>query len=716
MRINSRVIEICAFIISVVSAVVFYRYFLVESDFSWTATQSGTIFALLEIMLVIFVTVCIMTSKVDSRYKLLLLCGELLVFAFLHSFLWALLIGLLYIFATVHAGNVLCKVLRIERNVHCSFVLGFVLVITVVALLSLIKLATPHHLRLILPLFMAVVVVLDRKQIIGNLERVKDFELDFSGIIEDSDGFWALIFSIAAFCILIGKANYCTDYDSLWYGLKSEYVLAPFTGIYDNVNLMAAVYTYPKGFEIYTLLFAGLRSYSFIIAINVVIWLMICAGIIDIVKEFGVNQGKAVGAAMLLMLTPAVTNLVNTAKPDVVSLYLQIVGVLYSIKGIKTKKQENWYIAFSALIVTFAVKPTAILYSSLLIIIILIFNIMERGLLKKGVQVLSIPIVCCIVVFSRTMKLTGMPMTTLVVSMLKDLGFKIKYPYVLNSARVTSLDDLLSTGLLYERILRLPKLFFYPNSSDLVTTERTWWGMLFSVLWIIAVADFLVHIKKRIHDIKSDRIYGIINVMFLIISGSSVGTMLLLDYPDGNYYMIMQAITYVYIGIMLQGCTRRVYGLVGTLIAENIILSIVISCAWSVGFTPISIRDFGYYDHTIKYKETTMNNLGLRDIYEYMKERDDSRTLILSQREDEMLILPGINELYSHQNAWAGYSLESEETLYGFLTYTETDYLLVDSTIETESVYPVLLDMENDGRIVLEQEIDDFKMYKVMVN
>lgn len=713
MKINNRIIGICAFAISLLSVCVFLDKFLLTSDFSWTFMQREVINAVLEILIILILFVIIFSLKICIEYRLLLLFAGLLSVAFLHSFLWALLAGLIYVSVTIHAGNIICRGLKIESNIHSSFLSGFVAVIVLVALLSCFRVGTPHHLRSILPFFMIAILILDKKQIAHNRERFNNIGNEIGGIFEDNIGFWSFAFSIAAFCILIGKANYCTDYDSLWYGLKSEYVLAPFTGIYDNINLIAAVYTYPKGFEIYTLFWAGLRSYSFIISINVVIWILTCHVMIDIVKEFGVFKNKENVVCMLLMLTPSITNLVNTAKPDILSLYFQLVGVLFCIRGIKAKKQEYWYISLSALLITFAIKPTAILYSSLLLIIIIVFRLMERGSIVDGVQTLCIPVIGCTVVFSRTALITGLPMTSLIVSMLTDIGFRIKYPYVLNSSRVTSLNDLLSKDLLLSRISRLLDLFFYPNTGKLVTTERTWWGMLFSILWIIAVGDFLIHIKKRIKDIKTDRLYGIVNTMFFIISAASVGTMLLLDYPDGNYYMFMNAITYIYIIVSFRYDIRSMYGLVTTLIAENMILSIVISCAWSVGFTPLSLRNLGYYDHTSKYKEVIANNFGIRDIYDYMKDNDDSRTLFLSTREDEMLVLPGINELYSHQKMWGNYVFESEEAFEQFLTYTGTNYLLADNTIENETVYPVLIKMEREGEVVPEYAADGFTLYKV---
>lgn len=697
------------------SLYVFFGLFILKSDFAWTAKQPQTQYAFVEIALITAINAYVLTRKIHVKYRLLILMAGIIIFSFLHSFIWALLIGLVYIILTIHIGNIFSRLLRVEKRIHSSFSIGFAVILAVVAILSFFKIGTPYYLRRVLPFLMALAVFFDRKEIVKNYRKLPEIEEHVGSLLESKVGLWSSIFAISAIYVVIGKANFCTDYDSLWYGLRSEYVLAPSTGIFDNINLVACVYTYPKGFEIYALPFAGLNTYSFIIAVNVVIWLLCGLAIIDTVKEFGLSKGKEISSAMLLMLTPAVTNLVNTAKPDVLSLYFTLIGILYSVRALQKKREEYWIIASSSLLTTFSIKSTSIVFSTILLIVLIVFRIADRRVQieKGGWGFWSSPVICCAITSLRNIKLTGLPMTSVIVNLLTNIGFKIKYPYVLNSSRRTSVNELLSSGLIWKRIARLPRLFFYPNSSNLITTERTWWGILFSVLFIIAIADFIINIKKRLSVISTNRVFGIINVMFILVSAASIGTMLLLDYPDGNYYMIMQAITYLYLGVYLVERFRNGYALVVTLILENFILAIVTSCAWSVGFTPVSLKNLGYYNHVRNYKETVANNKGIRNIYDYMKEHDDARYLFLSEREDEMFVLPGITELFHHQGEWAGYSLESADALYEFASCTGVKYFLADETISSFQIYQALPEMQSNGWITSELEADGFTLYKV---
>ena len=56
-----------------------------------------------------------------------------------------------------------------------------------------------------------------------------------------------------AFLIQAGRMNIALDFDTLWYGVRSEYILAGGAGIYENPGLVGMVYVYSKGLEVLTL-------------------------------------------------------------------------------------------------------------------------------------------------------------------------------------------------------------------------------------------------------------------------------------------------------------------------------------------------------------------------------------------------------------------------------------------------------------------------------
>ena len=68
---------------------------------------------------------------------------------------------------------------------------------------------------------------------------------------------------LAMVLLQAGRMNICADYDSLHYGLRSEYVLDNGGGIYENLGMVNVVYTYSKGLETLLLPISGLPSYGF---------------------------------------------------------------------------------------------------------------------------------------------------------------------------------------------------------------------------------------------------------------------------------------------------------------------------------------------------------------------------------------------------------------------------------------------------------------------
>lgn len=695
----------------------FWNGFMRNSDFKWTVEQMDYWSAIVELVIMATIFSFIILQKITGQAKIILLTLSVAIFAFLHSILVCLIVTTVYVVFTLIIGYIVCKILKFDTRIHVLFFSGFISVISLVALFSICGVGTPHYLKRWFAILFVLVVFMTRRKIIEYCKQIPNKLSVYGKVFDDKVLSCMLVIILTAICCLLGKANFCYDYDSLWYGLRGEYVLAPFKGVYDNVNLIACVYTYSKGFEFYSLVFAGLSSYGFIISINIILWLLMGIALFEILKELNASKKAAFGILVLFFLTPSITNLVNTAKPDIISLYLQTIAILYVVRAIKGKNKLYWIISFSVLLMTFAVKATSILFSTALGFVFVLFKLLNRkAVTKQGNSFWVLPLVGSIVVYARTIKLTGLPITSLIVSLLTKMGFKIKYPYVLQSVRVTSIKELLNKDFFVERLKRLFKIFFCPNNSALVTTEWTWWGLLFTISWILAIIFFMINIKKHILQWKHGNVQGFISASFIIISGLSFASMMLLEYPDGNYYMLMNLITYIYLGMEAYNIFSKISMCIYIpLIICNILLGAAISCAWSVGFTPIAVENWGYYNHVEKYKEVIADSKGIRDLYNFMSENNDKRSLFISYREDEMFILPGITEIYQHQRAWGGYVFESDEKLYEYATKTDIDYFIVEnSTIDADGQISMILDsMVDKSEIQLETEMDGFKLYSI---
>lgn len=408
-------------------------------------------------------------------------------------------------------------------------------------------------------------------------------------------------------CITIEvcKGNLGTDYDSAWYGFRSQYVLAPESGIYDKNILMCCVYNYPKGIEVLSLVFSGLSSYGYFNALNLVFAVLTLHAAYEMGKMVAKEQHALLMVAFIA-LTPSIMNMSLTAKSDLSTIYMQIVGLMFAIYAMKSKQGDYLVASLGVLILTLGFKPSSIVFTTIVVGIIILFAICLRirpRLNDLSMFILPVAAVSCL--FIRTAIITGYPITSIVTSVFKSLGFYPLYPYTLSSVRTTSLRTLLTTNLFWERLRRLIKLFFYPNSSDIYTLEMTWWGPMFSVLWIIALASILVFPVKTWKRVKNSNVECFVTVSFLVISAASGGCMLLLETPDGNYFMLMQVVTYLFIATKLATLEKNLakkYVPPAVLLGLcNLLLCLTISAAWMVGFTPIDLKNYGYYNHHSKY-------------------------------------------------------------------------------------------------------------------
>ena len=152
----------------------------------------------------------------------------------------------------------------------------------------------------------------------------------------------ALMF--AMILLQAGRMNICADYDSLHYGLRNEYVLDNGGGIYENLGMVNVVYTYSKGLETLLLPISGLPSYGFFLSFQ--IWMtvgtLIAAG--QIVELF-VGRRYAVRCMTLLSCIPGIMNMSITAKTDSMTVFMQLVLLLFLLLYIR--RQRSAYLVLA---------------------------------------------------------------------------------------------------------------------------------------------------------------------------------------------------------------------------------------------------------------------------------------------------------------------------------------------------------------------------------
>ena len=127
------------------------------------------------------------------------------------------------------------------------------------------------------------------------------------GELKKEEKYRALISAALAviFTFLLMQAariNIAADYDSLHYGLRSQYVLDNGHGIYENLGSINDVYFYPKGLEILTLPLSNRISFGFVTAFS---WWMTAGSLVMIFRAVCLRTKRrfgiyAVAAACLI--------------------------------------------------------------------------------------------------------------------------------------------------------------------------------------------------------------------------------------------------------------------------------------------------------------------------------------------------------------------------------------------------------------------------------
>lgn len=697
--------------------------FLYDSPFQWSFMQPEYRNAVLEMMLmawIYFGVLSIRHMKDRTRYSLVAIL--FLIQTFLRSYFWAVMANALYFFTLGMTGYLICtKVLRhddAEFELHKYILFGMSFEIILVALMSVFSVAYPATLRYVLLGICLIECVLLRKEL---LRGVRGFFHPQHELTETNHSVFeniALTICLTGITLIACRANQGFDYDSMWYGLQSEYVLVPNGSIYTSPDLISIVFTYAKGFEVISLPFAGMTSYSFITACNLILMAMTLHCIYQICREMGLKL-HGMAAACFVALTPSVMVMVMTAKSDVITLYLTMVAVYYAVRAFREKNALRLGISIAALILSYGMKPTSLAFSSVILVCIFINAILSRvGIRRKAIVSLFIPFIALSALVLRTIIKTGLPFNSMVVSLFSQFGIQPQYPYILNAARVTSMSDLFSDfSFLWERITRLLDIFFYPVTNELPTTMITWWGSLISFVWLLSLILPIFCLKKIVRKCKEDPSFLFLTITHYLISACSVGSMLLLDCPDGNYFAIAQTLSCIYflhVMTLFGGTMKRgvAWGLV-PLMLVNLMLECCISPAWSLGLTPISWTNMGYYNDYENRYQSCLEYHHADDLFDYLMQ-EKHYAIICASTESTLRFLPTAVDSYDAIYNWGAEHLQDANSFLKYISFAKIDGILIDSQESIPSpFYTILLELAEEGYLFNEYENDRYMLMGV---
>lgn len=692
IEITGRCLLRCLFFtIVLLCAVGFYEEIVAGSALNWAFHQRHYWNSVIEIGLLV-VALFLVFLFVPKRGICFSLAGAiLLTFSYLHSFFYAFVVAAIYAVMIWLTGRSICLLIvkRLRDEPIACFVLGMAGLIILVAVCSILKVGTPDKLRMIYVTVFGLEIVFNRDVILRKADVEDSDSLLSTTVACKSVHFINAIHLagiIAAFMIQVGRANIALDYDSAWYGIRSDRVLAPYTGIYDQLMMTGCVYVYTKGIETLSLAFSFPNTYSYIYAVN----LMFAAVTLYVVyKTVGIfaSKNQALFATLCCSVTAGIMNMASTAKSDISTLLLQVAVLYYGIKAIKEGSGKYFMPAFAAGVLSFAFKPSSVIFTTIIMATILAVAIL--GKVRADAKDWPAVCICFIAVallFARTYLLAGIPFASFGKSLWSFLGMEYKYPYGASVSYMMSIAELLEPDVFIERLIRLYSFMFSPITEELDHVIIAWAGELFAFVWIATVLHIFLRPRKTVRRMKENPVYMLSLLSLATVSVASMGCVMLMSKPDGNYFMLMYAMTFIHAELEWSVDTERtlsirILGLV-PLVVCGMLMCMASHWSWTFGLTPISLNNDGCYHHEDYYMEN-YRNIGIDQIVSVLSEEEKMpRVLIASNNITEILTIPAVADTWLDLTHWGNAkNATSGESLYEYLRSAQVEYLLVDINV-----------------------------------
>ena len=521
-----------------------------------------------------------------------------------------------------------------------------------------------------------------------------------------------------------GRMNICADYDSLHYGLRSEYVLNDGGGIYENLGSINVVYTYSKGLETLLLPISGLPSYSFFLSFQIwmTLGILLMAG--EIVRlfvdgtvdnrenltchdgaEHRKNQMKAqksvaerdrTGACnvttfgrswlplfcvTLLAAIPGIMNMGITAKTDSATALFQLVMAYYLLRFVQKQQTGYFAVAGNAFLLTMVLKPTALVFSTVLagtVFIYLFVTKTFRVCVKDRFLISWIPAVAMwLLIWARTIMITGLPVTSVFTSIWTKLGFTVKYPF--------KFDSMPSNGgagwkeSIKHFLKRLYGVLLAPVGEDMAHVRIAWGtSLLLIFLVLIFVVAFAARTKKLEENEK--RPLACLVAMMMTNGVMSLVALYLLWQVDGNYFILLYCLLAIMATIVIAKLeNHRLMSLTVVLFVPLLVFNVSVTAVsnWSgtLGLSPVRVAHKGYFDHWAEAKEQMIRK-GNENIWDILAEDPETRVLVYGNQ-PEMLMFPCNAQSYTDIEGSGGnyYVSASAEGLADFFEYAKIDYV-----------------------------------------
>ena len=723
-RIMESLLALFLLVLSVLCvAVPFAALFTGDGTYSWQFGDPATkkMMAEIALLFVLLSGFLILSGKPSVRWGgTAVIC---LIFCWAHVIFLPMAVSALYLGYVFLAGRFVRTALLGQKDIEdgwmADFILGVSAVLCAFCLLSAFKIGSIAQLKLFSAVSGAALYLW--AALSGGLRWAVcclkgSFQEDgFQKNEFQKDGFqkgrfqganrilWSLLTAFLIVMVLIqaGRMNNSLDFDTLWYGVRSEYVLNNGKGIYENPGMVGMAYVYAKGLETLALPLSDLASHSYLLALN--LWMAV-AGLAGIYRLAGLfmNRMWALTAAALASCIPGIMNMAISAKPDVITWTLQICMVYYMACYIKKRKFALLAMSGGAYLLSLTMKSTALVFSTAIFGMSGLYLLGRRLLSLKAPWrqwlLMAAPLGALTGIWARTMMITGMPVTSVFTSIFEKLGFRMKYPFA-TSGLPQNYEEASNLAVLLRRLYHM---LLMPTGKDMGHVVFAWGSPLMLFLTGVCAAAALLMAadwkrkktekgkgddreKKGKPDRSSLALYA--HVVFWPFLAVNLVSLVMLYQIDGNYFMLL------YTGIIIGGLSlmaalkqaghsrfmRAVSWMLIPIMAFNVLMTAESNWAWSLGFSEIQWVNKGRVNHEALQHEK-MVQTGNEQIWNILAEDQGTRVIAFGDHPG-CLQFPCVVQSYKDiTSPWGNVELvNTVEAFEKYMAYAQADYAYVEA-------------------------------------
>lgn len=705
MKIQSRLLSVLLILAALISLVIpFTVLFMGDGVFAWSVKQPESIRMLLEILLLILLMGAAFLFTKSGQVRLLAMALIFLIFCWLHVTFLPMLISGLYIGFLILTGRLLReKVLRISvsHRIFIDFLLGSSVVITEFCLLSLLQIGGIPVLRTVALIQGGLLyswLFFSAGRSHGNMRnQIREFFLTEEQFYHKKTTggrfLYATLVTVLFVSVLIqiGKMNISLDFDTLWYGVRSEYILDFGKGIYENPGMAGMVYVYSKGLEVLVLPLSNLASHSYLLFFNVWVAVLGLAAVYTAARFF-MGRTCALLASALMSAVPGLMNMSISAKPDVITWLLQLIMIICLLSYLKRadvgKRPVRYLIlAAGAYLLSLTMKTTSLVFSTAIfgmsgLYLIFSKKVSFRAPVRHWLALFP-PVLALAGIWGRTWLITGMPVTSVFTSILEKLGFSLKYPFAVGALPQNWQEE----SNLVVLVRRLYQMLLSPEGKDMDHVIIAWGT---SLIFFLLVCLFVFRLTETSRRREKTAYTVFTHVVFWPFLFVNMVSLIMLYQVDGNYFILLYTAVIVFACHMFEGLADssvKQLGLVllAPLLAFNILVSAESNWAWSLGFSEIKPVNAGYVNHRALQQED-MAEKGNTEIWNKLAEDSSNRVISFGTHPFCLEFPCNVQSYRDITSPWGNVELVNSVTAFeDYMTYADTDYVYVEAGFAGET-------------------------------